>query len=461
MTASERIAPRYPSWLPWLVLLAGAALRLFRLGDWSLWEDEETSNYFALNSGRPFPRSFPLYFFLLGRLYALTGVSVYAGRGLSALIGIFTLWLAYRCIRRFCGDHVALPALVLLVVSPGHLFWSQSIRYYGLVLAFQIASIHAFLNALERPSIRWWSLTIGWLLVAIATHTTAAILIPVYLIAVAWRIATGTIGWRRSRGVLVLGIVTVAIACGALMTLAWLRPMFERPPAAFPLNLFIKFACYAGVPAIALMFLALILWRRASSSFVFFALLATVPLAELVVIRATSVWYVVWYHGFVAIVGVAAMAGYGWNELAQRAPRWALTSVGLAAVGASALIIVSYFTTAYGDRPRWREAATVLSRNSVGPMVTGTNIVANSPGVIAYYLGVPAGQTMGHPLVTTASWPRALEWMTRDTWFVLETRRLPPDASSWLSTNCELRTTLPARMVIRDRTVVVYHCPAR
>jgi hypothetical protein len=68
---------------------------------------------------------------------------------------------------------------------------------------------------------------------------------------------------------------------------------------------------------------------------------------------------------------------------------------------------------------------------------------------------------MGHPLVKTAIWPRALESVTRDTWFVLEARRLPPEAGAWLSANCEVRQTFPAHMVIRDRTVVVYHCPGR
>jgi len=138
----------YPAWLPWAILLAAGALRLFRLGDWSLWFDEETSIYFALNPHKPFPRAFPLYFWVLGRVFEAAGVSVYSARLISALAGIATLWLAWRCIRRFAGDEVALPALVLLVLSPGHLFWSQSIRYYTLLLVFQIASVHAFLTAL-------------------------------------------------------------------------------------------------------------------------------------------------------------------------------------------------------------------------------------------------------------------------------------------------------------------------
>src|SRR4029079_18304261 len=94
----------YPAWLPWAILLAAGALRLFRLGDWSLWFDEETSIYFALNPRKPLPRAFPLYFWVLGRVFETAGVSVYSARLISALAGIATLLLARRCTRSVVGE---------------------------------------------------------------------------------------------------------------------------------------------------------------------------------------------------------------------------------------------------------------------------------------------------------------------------------------------------------------------
>ena len=446
-------------WLPWAVLLIGAAFRLFRLGDWSLWEDEETSIYFTLNPWRPFPRAFPLYFFLLGRLYAVTGVSVYAGRLLSALIGIATLWLAYRCIRRFCGDRVALPALVLLVLSPGHLFWSQSIRYYMLVLAFQIASIHAFLATLERPSVRLGVLTTVWLVLAVSTHTTAVLLVPVYAAALAWHMAGANRSWLWSRGGLVAAVGGFALGVVAILSFAYLQPMFGHTQGR-GVHLLGRFIAYTGLPAVALMLLAPVLARRATAPFVFFLLLATIPVGAVLVMRFTGLWDVAWYHAFISVIGVAAMAGYGWESLSERAPQWLLAGTGVGVVGASLALVVAYFTTAYGDRPRWREATACLSP-TIGATTTGVDVFSPVPGVIAFYLGVPPGQTMGHPLVQRANWAAASGPLARETWFVLESRLVPARSRRWLQDTCELRGTFPAWMVIRDRSVLVYRCLPR
>ena len=92
-------------WLPWSLLLAGATLRLSRLGDWSLWFDEETSIYFALNPHKPFPRAFPLYFWVLGRVFSAAGVSVYSARLISAhrpTVPIYALSPGRETVRR-CG----------------------------------------------------------------------------------------------------------------------------------------------------------------------------------------------------------------------------------------------------------------------------------------------------------------------------------------------------------------------
>ena len=54
-----------------------------------------------------------------------------------------------------------------------------------------------------------------------------------------------------------------------------------------------------------------------------------------------------------------------------------------------------------GDRPRWRDASAWLA-DAAGVkdgVNDGPQIFANVPGVVAYYLGVPAAETMGHPLV--------------------------------------------------------------
>ena len=132
------------------VLLAATAMRLYGLGEWSLWEDEETTIFFSHHPERGFPTTFPVFFALLGWLYDITGVSVLAGRLLAAAFGVISLALTYLLARRFAGEGVALTAVVLVAVSPGHLFWSQSIRYYSLALCVQLASIWLLLEGTRR-----------------------------------------------------------------------------------------------------------------------------------------------------------------------------------------------------------------------------------------------------------------------------------------------------------------------
>ena len=398
---------------------------------------------------------------MLGRVFSAAGVSVYSARLLSALAGITTLWLAWRCIRRFAGDDVALPALVLLVLSPGHLFWSQSIRYYTLLLVFQIASFHAFLTALERRSPLWWSLTVGWLALALLTNTTAALLVPVYVLAVVWTLASRRIAGRLSWTAIVAALTVVALAIAALTTLLTLHQQFGDQAGGRGVHLLMRFIGYAGVPAVVLMLVALAFTRQPPAAFVCFALLSIVPVLELLLLQTTGLWSVAWYHSFIALIGVAAMGGYGWKALAERLPRWALVGTGVGVIGASLVILVSYFTTAHGDRPRWNEAAALLSREGIGPTATGVEVFSDAPGVIAFYLGVPPAETMGHRLVRRPPWTGKARDAIGDSWFVVEQRLVPPTWRQRLDRSCESRGVFPGALIVRDRTVLVYHCSSK
>src|SRR5947207_2306009 len=91
-TAGNRIMRFLGSPLAILLVLAAATmLRGFMLTEWSLWEDEETSIFFAQNLDKPFPRAFPVSFFSLNQLYEITGVEVAAGRALFAAIGVLSI----------------------------------------------------------------------------------------------------------------------------------------------------------------------------------------------------------------------------------------------------------------------------------------------------------------------------------------------------------------------------------
>ena len=113
-------------------------MRLCMIDEWSLWEDEETTIYFSQNVEKPYPSSFPLFFALLNQVFAVTGASALAGRGVATAFGVLSIALTYVLGARLVSRNAGLIAALFVSMSLGHMFWSQSVRYYTLVLALQL-----------------------------------------------------------------------------------------------------------------------------------------------------------------------------------------------------------------------------------------------------------------------------------------------------------------------------------
>ena len=152
MTTGLRL--RRAGWAAILLLIAaGVALRALRL-DWQpLWWDEGYSVYFATE---PLARMVdltardihpPLYYALLhGWIGTWGSAAPEVLRTLSILFGALALplqaWLAWQL---FPGRRRLLwISVLLLVVNPLHLYYSQEVRMYGLGLALSIASTACF-----------------------------------------------------------------------------------------------------------------------------------------------------------------------------------------------------------------------------------------------------------------------------------------------------------------------------
>jgi len=179
----------FPIWrtrLPLLILLlAGATLRLFRLGAQSLWYDETVSVYLA---GSALPELIrhtagdihpPGYYVLLrGWLVALgypTGHADPHGIGLEFAAGFFSLFfgvlliaLAHALARRVAGDRAALVAAGLVAFSPYNVWYSQEVRMYTLGAGLGAVALYALLRGVSPTSnlqpptsnlqspISWW-----------------------------------------------------------------------------------------------------------------------------------------------------------------------------------------------------------------------------------------------------------------------------------------------------------------
>jgi 4-amino-4-deoxy-L-arabinose transferase-like glycosyltransferase len=162
------------AWLARLALagvtLAGAALRLFLIGDKSLWLDEAFSVILAQRSVGEVLREIvltdthpPLYYLALHAWVAL-GDSEAMVRSLSAIFSIASIPLMYLVGKAlYEGRRAGLLAATVLAFSPFQIWYAQEARMYAMLTFMVLASAYFFVRALRRGA---W---IDWLGFVLAT----------------------------------------------------------------------------------------------------------------------------------------------------------------------------------------------------------------------------------------------------------------------------------------------------
>ncbi len=117
----------------------GLYLRLYDLGEASLWGDEFyhylSAKYFLSNgtfelpSGYEYTRGW-LYSLLVSFSFKLFGISELSARLPSVLWGILILPLIYYCARKSFNEKVAIISTLFISLSPWCVTWSRESRFY-------------------------------------------------------------------------------------------------------------------------------------------------------------------------------------------------------------------------------------------------------------------------------------------------------------------------------------------
>lgn len=222
----------YNALFAWTVLIAVAAgvlLRSWRLGWQPIWWDEGYSIYFATEPlGRMLGLTAsdihpPLYYALLHGGIGLSRMPIVEGsRLLSVFFGALALPLQYWLARKMLPSsrRTALLALLLLVFSPIHLYYSQEIRMYGLALALGLAAtlaiwqwVEAHETATRRQS-GWW--LAAYLLAGLAALYTLYYAALLLLAHALWAMA------RLRKQLRSAGVLVGTYALMFLLYLPWL-----------------------------------------------------------------------------------------------------------------------------------------------------------------------------------------------------------------------------------------------
>lgn len=167
-----------------LALAVAAALRLYRLGQNSLWVDEYSSLVTARLSLTQIPAAAlshnafepPLYFWLLHVVIGVFGDSETALRLLSVVAGVLTVPLMVLLVRGIGeSSRAASISAALLAVSPLHLWYSQEARPYALLVCLGVGSLVCLLRALQTGSTLAWAGFAGLAILAILAHVVGVV----------------------------------------------------------------------------------------------------------------------------------------------------------------------------------------------------------------------------------------------------------------------------------------------
>jgi len=167
-----------------LLTIAAFGLRLFRLGNQSFWIDEVSSVTAAQGPLHGIyersvlaANSLPTFFLMLKPLVAAPGANIeFRARLLSVIAGTLSIPLFVGVVylwRRKRG--MALIAGALLAANPLHLWYSQEVRGYAVMLLFGLATLLCFELARERKRMMWWVLYALSAITVIAVHRTGII----------------------------------------------------------------------------------------------------------------------------------------------------------------------------------------------------------------------------------------------------------------------------------------------
>lgn len=169
-------------------------LRLHGLGSWPLEQDEIFTYHRSFELDRLNARPF---YFLIQRLVLETLPHDELYMRLPAFaFGIAGVWATWVLARRIFGATAGCVAVLLVAISPWHIYASQFARYWSLVYLVSTLVYMLLPDAVDRDSRRAYLALLALILVGVLSHPTTAfpligVVFCLYLIR-----ASGDVSWR-------------------------------------------------------------------------------------------------------------------------------------------------------------------------------------------------------------------------------------------------------------------------
>jgi mannosyltransferase len=233
--ALRRPLREHVSWTVFALVAIGFGLRVYRLGSQSLWIDEFLSLVDAtlIHQHETFAASLlhnlhgPFYSLVLFLTWQAAGLSEFWLRFPSALAGTATLIALYALAAELFERHTAWWAVLILALSPFHIWYSQEARNYAFLMFFATLSMYFFHRFCVAGGWRPWVHYVWTSALALLTNLSALFLLLTQGIIVL------AIGPSRRRRVPMLVLAGVAVL---VLLSPWLMEFNSRMAPARALS---------------------------------------------------------------------------------------------------------------------------------------------------------------------------------------------------------------------------------
>lgn len=381
-------------------MVLGMGVRLFRLGQWSFWPDEIFSFGARADGFNDSVLLRSLATDLIAWTVRVLGPSEWNARLVPALIGIATIPLLYLVLRRCLSFPGALFTILLLALSPWHVYWSQNARFYTLLFLFFNLGLLLFYRGIEED--RPWYLAAALVLFGLAARERLVALLGMPALAV-YLVLLLVLRFERPPGLNWRNMAVFfgpALAAGSVLLLpyaanldAWIRG-FGRINNS-PFFLAAGTIYYVGLPlAVFAAGSGLYLAARKDRLALLMGVSAVLPL--LLLMGISLVQYTANRYVFFSLFSWLVLAGLGFDALWQQLGHhldlqpakdgwvWGLV-VAAALLAAYGGDLFAYYTLQNGNRDDWRAAFAYVAAHGQ----PGDRVVTTSYDAFAYYLGEP------------------------------------------------------------------------
>jgi hypothetical protein len=437
-------------WLLAAITVLAALLRLYKIGEWSFWIDEiytinraqiHFSDPALLLRNLPSTLWLPISVILTEVFLNVFRVSEWSARLGSTLIGIVSIPILFFPVRKLVGASTALIFVLLLAISPWHLFWSQNARFYTSLLLFYNLAAFVFFYAIEydRPVYLIFFYILFYF--AVSERLIAVFIFPVIL---AYWFALWLLRFDRPPGLRTRNILLIIVPMLGLILFDAFR--FIRTGSSIildaikdfssiiiddPIRIFILIVYNIGIPLVCMALLSGIYLIKEKNRLGLFLFISAV-LTSVSVAAVSLVAFVVDRYAFMTLPSWILLASFGVIEVYRKfRPRGFLLGIGalLLLIADASGVHLMYYQLNEGNRPEWRRAFEYVAEHAK----EGDIIISPVPEVGSYYTNqdvISLGEII----------PEQIENSEGRYWFVLDSENswFHEDNKAWVEEHADL-----------------------